>query len=190
MREQFHQVSTPAEIITKYEEREDEYKKRIEKLAGEIKTFARNLQISLISGLIVALLIVWAIWESDNEPLGFAHGLTLTSLMLAWLAVNYPASLRLSDMRQEKRKMEICAEDYFRKLTLLLYTLAFDDSERQKIMAITHTHFATRSAAEFLADWNPANDDKPHPISDVIEKIVRRKDDDSPPKPPETKPSA
>ena len=49
---QFRQVSTPAEIIAKYEEREGEYKKRIEELAGEIKTFARNLQIGLIFGLI------------------------------------------------------------------------------------------------------------------------------------------
>ena len=125
-----------------------------------------------------------------DSPLGAAHGLTLTSLMLAWLAVNYPASIRLSDMRKEKRKMEICAEDYFRKLTLLLYTLAFDDDERQKIMAITHAHFVTRSAAEFLADGNPASDDKSHPLFDFIAKIFRRKDDDSPPKPPETKPSA
>ena len=192
VREQFRQVSTPAEIIAKYEDREGKYKKRIGELAGEIKTFARNLQISLISGLIVALLIVAAIFwqQTGDKSLGFTHGFALTSLMLAWLAVNYPASIRLSDMRQEKRKMEICAEDYFRKLTLLLYTLAFDDSERQKIMAITHTHFATRSAAEFLADWNPASDDKSNPLFDAIEKIVRRKDDDSPPKPPETKPSA
>ena len=190
LREELRQVSDPGAIINLYEKREGEYKARIEKRAGEIKTFARNLQICLILGLaFIAILWFVFVFPKDKPPV-FAHGFALTSLILAWLAANYPAISRLNDMRKEKRKMEICAEDYFRKLTLARYTLASKGDEREKMMAVTHAHFATRSAAEFLADWNPASDDKTNPLFDAIEKIVRRKDDDSPPKPPETKPSA
>ena len=190
LHKQLQKVSDPGEVIAMYKAREDEYKARIEKLADEIKTFADGLRNRLTCGFAGIALIVGLILISGDSPLGFAHGFALTSLMLAWLAVNYPASIRLSDMRKDKRKMEICAEDYFRKLTLARYALASEGDERQKMMAVTHAHFATRSAAEFLADWNPASDDKSNPLFDSIEKIVRRKDDDSPPKPPETKPSA
>ena len=190
LREELRQVSDPGEIIAMYKAREDEYKAQIKALGDEIKTFADELHNRLAEGFVGIALFIVAILIFGDNPLGLAHGFTLTSLMLAWLAVNYPASIRLSDMRKEKRKMEICAEDYFRKLTLARYTLASKGDERQKMMAVTHAHFATRSAAEFLADWNPASDDKSNPLFDAIEKIVRRKDDDSPPKPPEAKPSA
>ena len=90
-------------------------------------------------------------------------------------------------MRKEKRKMEICAEDYFRKLTLVLYALTSEGDERQKMMAVTHAHFATRSTAEFLAEWNPANEDKSNPLLDAIERILHRKNDDPPSKTPEVK---
>ena len=187
LREELRKVSDPGEVIETYKKRENEYKAQIKALGDEIKTFADELRNRLTGGFAGIALIVGLILIFGDSPLGFAHGFALTSLMLAWLAVNYPASIRLSDMRKEKRKMEICAEDYFRKLTLARYTLASEGDERQKMMAVTHAHFATRSAAEFLADWNPASDDKSNPLFDSIEKIVRRKDDDSPPKPPETK---
>ena len=190
LREELRKVSDPGEVIETYKKRENEYKDQIKALGDEIKTFADELRNRLTGGFAGIALIVGLILIFGDSPLGFAHGFALTSLMLAWLAVNYPASIRLSDMRKEKRKMEICAEDYFRKLTLARYALASEGDERQKMMAVTHAHFATRSAAEFLADWNPASDDKSNPLFDSIEKIIRRKDDDSPPKPPETKPSA
>ena len=192
LRAQFDQFSDPDEIINLYKLRESKYNGRIEELAREIKTFANKLQISLILGLVGALLIVSVIfWQQPGDKLlGIRHGLALVSLTLAWLAANYPAIGRLGDLRKEKRKMEICVEDYFRKLTLVIYTLASEGDERKKMMAVTHAHFVTRSTAEFLADWNPPSDSKPHPMLDVIEKIRRRKDDDSPPKPPEAKPSA
>ena len=189
LREELRQVSDPSKIITMYQAREDKYNDRIRELAGEIKTFVDELQNRLAWGFGIVS-IVWSIFVLLTKPPVFAHGFALTSLMLVWLATNYPASIRLSDMRKEKRKMEICAEDYFRKLTLVLYTLASEGDERQKMMAATHAHFVTRSAAEFLADWNLASDDKSNPLLDSIEKIFRRKDDDSPPKPPEKKPSA
>ena len=148
----------------------------------------------MILGLAFILSILsvrFCVPQIDGKPPVFAHGFALTSLILAWLAVELSGDRAdLNDMRKEKRKMEICAEDYFRKLTLARYTLASKGDEREKMMAVTHAHFATRSAAEFLADWNPASDDKTNPLFDAIEKIVRRKDDDSPPKPPEKKPSA
>ena len=190
LREELRKVSDPGEVIETYKKRENEYKDQIKALGDEIKTFADELHNRLAEGFVGIAFFIVAILIFGDNPLGLAHGFTLTSLMLAWLAVNYPASIRLSDMRKEKRKMEICAEDYFRKLTLARYALASEGDERQKMMAVTHAHFATRSAAEFLADWNPANDDKSNPLFDSIEKILRRKDDDSPPKPPETKPSA
>ena len=190
LREELRKVSDPGEVIETYKKRENEYKAQIKALGDEIKTFADELRNRLTGGFAGIALIVLLILILGDSPLGAAHGFTLTSLMLAWLAVNYPASIRLSDMRKDKRKMEICAEDYFRKLTLARYALASEGDERQKMMAVTHAHFATRSAAEFLADWNPASDDKSNPLFDSIEKIIRRKDDDSPPKPPETKPSA
>ena len=190
LREELRKVSDPGEVIETYKKRENEYKAQIKALGDEIKTFADELHNRLAEGFVGIAFFIVAILIFGDNPLGLAHGFTLTSLMLAWLAVNYPASIRLSDMRKEKRKMEICAEDYFRKLTLARYALAADGDERKKMMAVTHAHFATRSAAEFLADWNPASDDKSNPLFDSIEKIVRRKDDDSPPKPPETKPSA
>ena len=190
LREELRKVSDPGEVIETYKKRENEYKTQIKALGDEIKTFADGLRNRLTCGFGYIALIVGGILILGDNPLGLAHGFTLTSLMLAWLAVNYPASIRLSDMRKEKRKMEICAEDYFRKLTLARYALAADGDERKKMMAVTHAHFATRSAAEFLADWNPASDDKSNPLFDAIEKIVHRKDDDSPPKPPEAKPPA
>ena len=190
LQEQLGQISEPVKIIAKYENRDAEYKKRIEELASEIKTFVEDLQNRLAAGFVGIALFVALILMIDDASLGFTHGFALTSLMLAWLAANYPASMRLNDMRKEKRKMEICVEDYFRKLTLVLYALAAKGDERQKMMAITHAHFATRSTAEFLADWNPPSDDKPHPILDIIEKIFPRKKDDSPQKSPETKPPA
>ena len=189
---QLRQISEPVKIITMYEKRGTEYKDRIAELEKTINAFANKLQISLILGLVVALLIVAAIFwqQTGNKSLGFTHGFTLASLTLAWLAANYPAIVRLGDLRKKKRKMEICVEDYFRKLTLVLYALAFKGDEREKMMAITHAHFVTRSTAEFLADENPSSDDKLHPLFDFIAKIFRRKDDDSSPKPPETKPPA
>ena len=184
LREQLRRVSDPAEITAMYKEREDEYKKRIGELAGEIKTFAGELRKHLVGGFaVIAILWFIFVFPKDESPV-FAHGFALTSLILAWLVANYPAIGRLNDMRKEKHKKEICAEDCFRKLILVLYTLAPEGDERQKMMAITHAHFATRSAAEFLADWNQASDDKSNPLLDVIEKILRRKNDDSPQKPP------
>ena len=187
LREELRKVSDPGEVIETYKKRENEYKDQIKALGDEIKTFADELHNRLAEGFVGIAFFIVAILIFGDNPLGLAHGFTLTSLMLAWLAVNYPASIRLSDMRKEKRKMEICAEDYFRKLTLARYALASEGDERQKMMAVTHAHFATRSAAEFLADWNPASDDKTNPLFDSIEKILRRKDDDPPPKTPETK---
>ena len=191
VREQFRQVSDPAEIIKLYKERDIEYKARVLELEKTIKASAKSLRNRLSGGFVcIVAFVVWLIFEFKFDSFNLTLSFTLASLTLAWLAAHYPESTRLNDMRKEKHKKEICVEDYFRKLTLVLYTLASEGDERKKMMAVTHAHFATRSTAEFLADWNPPSDDKSHPLFDFIAKIFRRKDDDSSPKPPETKPPA
>ena len=168
----------PGKVIAIYKAREGEYNTRIVELTKKIDAFAEDLHNRLAEGFVGIALFIVATLIFGDDPLGLVHGFALTSLMLAWLAVNYPASMRLNDMRKEKREMESCVEDYFRKLTLARYTQASKGDERQKMVAATHAHFATRSAAEFSVDRNPVSDDKSNPLLDFIKKTIGRKDGD------------
>ena len=55
----------------------------------------------------------------------------------------------------------------------------------QRLIAITHAHFATRSAAEFLAGWKQESGENLHPLTDAIDKAIRGAKDAASSKPTE-----
>ena len=208
---QLSQVSDPEEVVKSYQLRENAYHSQIKILNFRITIFNFCLSALLIGGF---ALIVYGVWHlvsgssdcgvpnrdgrvigyadyclSDRKGVSFATLFVIAPLTLAWIAVCFPLITHLLGLRKEKRLLQVCVEDYFRKQTLMLYTLRAQGEHRQRLIAITHAHFATRSAAEFLAGWKPESEENPNPLTDAIDKAIRGAEDAASSKPTEKSPS-
>ena len=204
---QLSQVSDPEEVVKSYQLRENAYHSQIKILNFRITIFNFCLSALLIGGF---ALIVYGVWHlvsgssdcgvpnrdgrvigyadyclSDRKGVSFATLFVIAPLTLAWIAVCFPLITHLLGLRKEKRLLQVCVEDYFRKQTLMLYTLRAQGEHRQRLIAITHAHFATRSAAEFLAGWKPESEENPNPLTDAIDKAIRGAEDAASSKPTE-----
>ena len=204
---QLRQVSDPAGIIKSYLLREKAYRFLIRTLDPRIKKFNFWLSAILIAGFVCIVGGVWHLVSgssdcgvpnrdgrvigyadyclSDRNGVSFATLFAIAPLTLAWLAVCFPLITHLLGLRKEKRLLQVCVEDYFRKQTLARYTLAAEGEHKQRLIAITHAHFATRSTAEFLAGWKPESEENSHPLTDAIDKAIRGDKDAAPSKPTE-----
>ena len=168
---QLRQVTDPGAILSLYDPGEKEYRRQIDILTPKIEKQKNWLFCILCVGFIfIAVGVGYLVSEKEAS---FTTLFVIAPLTLAWIAVCYPLISHLLGLRKEKRLMQVCAEDYFRKKALASYTLAAQGEHRQQLIAITHAHFATRSAAEFLAGWKPESEENPHPLMDAIEKAIR-----------------
>ena len=196
---ELRQVSDPAEIIKSYQRREREYCLQIRVIDRGIKKLNRWLSGVLIGGFSVIASAVSYAWQhlafgsSDCDiPNCFAHGfaivnccptdrgevsfaglLAIAPITLVLFTACFPLIAQLFNLRKEKRRLQVCVEDYFRKQTLARYTLVAEGEHKQRLIAITHAHFATRSTAEFLAGWKQESGENLHPLTDAIDKAIR-----------------
>ena len=166
------QVTDPGEILALYAPGEKEYRHQIEILTPKIEE-QKNLVFHILKTGFIAIFAGVGILSLVSGEVSFATLFVIAPLTLAWIAVCFPLINHLLGLRKEKRLLQVCVEDYFRKQTLARYTLAAEGEHRQRLIAITHAHFATRSAAEFLAGWKPESEENPHPLTDAIDKAIR-----------------
>ena len=168
---QLRQVTDPGAIFSLYDPGEKEYRRQIDILTPKIEKQKDWLFGILCVGFIA---IVGGVgYLVFKKEASFTTLFVIAPLTLAWIAVCFPLISHLLGLRKEKRLMQVCAEDYFRKKALARYTLAAEGEHKQRLIAITHAHFATRSAAEFLAGWKPESEENLHPLMDAIEKAIR-----------------
>ena len=168
---QLRQVTDPGAIFSLYDPGEKEYRRQIDILTPKIEKQKDWLFGILCAGFIAIVGGVgYLVFEKEAS---FTILFVIAPLTLAWIAVCFPLISHLLGLRKEKRLMQVCAEDYFRKKALARYTLAAEGEHRQRLIAITHAHFATRSAAEFLAGWKPESEENPNPLPDAIDKAIR-----------------
>ena len=209
------QVTDPVEIIKSYEGREKTYNDQISELDSKIENRTSWLFGVLIVGFLTIAVVVFEVWRrlafgsSDCEmPNCSAHGVVIVNccptdrgevsfaglfaiapLTLVLFTACFPLIAHLFNLRKEKRRLQVCVEDYFRKQTLVRYTLVAKDEHKQQLIATTHAHFATRSTAEFLAGWKPESEENPNPLTDAIGKAIRDAKDAASRKPTEKSPS-
>ena len=168
---QLRQVTDPGAILSLYDPGEKEYRSQIKNLTPEIEKQKNWLFGILCVGFIaIGGGVGYLVFKKEAS---FTTLFVIAPLTLAWIAVCYPLISHLLGLRKEKRLMQVCAEDYFRKKALARYTLAAEGEHKQRLIAITHAHFATRSAAEFLAGWKPESEENPNPLTDAIDKAIR-----------------
>ena len=213
--EQLRQTTDPLKIIESYEGREKDYRDQISELDSKIENRTSWLFGVLIVGFLTIAVVVFEVWRrlafgsSDCEmPNCSAHGVVIVNccptdrgevsfaglfaiapLTLVLFTACFPLIAHLFNLRKEKRRLQVCVEDYFRKQTLVRYTLLAKDEHKQRLIAITHAHFATRSTAEFLAGWKPESEENPNPLTDAIDKAIRGIKDAASSKPTEKSPS-
>ena len=166
------QVTDPGEILALYAPGEKEYRHQIEILTPKIEE-QKNLVFRILKTGFIAIFAGVGVLSLVSGEVSFATLFVIAPLTLAWIAVCFPLINHLLGLRKEKRLLQVCVEDYFRKQTLARYTLAAEGEHRQRLIAITHAHFATRSAAEFLAGWKPESEENPNPLTDAIDKAIR-----------------
>ena len=168
---QLRQITDPGAIFSLYDPGEKEYRCQIKNLTPEIKK-QKNWLFGILCVGFTAIVggVGYLVFEKEAS---FTTLFVIAPLTLAWIAVCFPLISHLLGLRKEKRLMQVCAEDYFRKKALARYTLAAEGEHRQRLIAITHAHFATRSAAEFLAGWKPESEENPNPLTDAIDKAIR-----------------
>ena len=205
------QVTDPVEIIKSYQDRGDKYVKQINSINWGSRFFIFLLSVILIGGFLAITFVVFYAWgylafgssdcdipncsapgvviSTDRGKVSFAGLLAIAPIMLALFTACFPFIAQLFNLWKEKRRLQVCVEDYFRKQTLVRYTLLAKDEHKQRLIAITHAHFATRSAAEFLAGWKQESEENSHPLTDAIGKAIRGAKDAASRKPTE-KPSS
>ena len=169
---QLRQVTDPGAILSLYDPGEKEYRRQIDILTPKIER-QKNWVFSVLAYGFIFIAIGVGFLAYSQDSASFTILFVIPPLTLTWIAVCFPLISHLLGLRKEKRLMQVCAEDYFRKKALASYTLAAQGEHRQQLIAITHAHFATRSAAEFLAGWKPESEENPHPLMDAIEKAIR-----------------
>ena len=193
------QTTDPADIAKLYRRRENAYRRIITILDRGITKFTLRLSRILIVGFSVIAIAVSVTWllltfgSSDCDiPNCSAHGIVIVNccltgrgevsfagllaiapLTLVLFTACFPLIAQLFNFRKEKRRLQVCIEDYFRKQTLANYTLVAEGEHKQRLIAITHAHFATRSTAEFLAGWKPESEENSHPLTNAIDKAIR-----------------
>ena len=189
------QVTDPVEIIKSYQDRGDKYVKQINSINWGSRFFIFLLSVILIGGFLAITFVVFYAWgylafgssdcdipncsapgvviSTDRGKVSFAGLLAIAPIMLALFTACFPFIAQLFNLWKEKRRLQVCVEDYFRKQTLVRYTLVAKDEHKQQLIAITHAHFATRSAAEFLAGWKQESEENQHPLTDAIGKAIR-----------------
>ena len=201
------QVTDPVDIIKSYQDRGDKYVKQIKGINYKIMSFNLLLSVILIGGFSAIAIKLYNAWQrlafglsdcdipnclahsivisTDRGEVSFAGLFAIAPLTLVLFTACFPLIAHLFNLRKEKRHLQICVEDYFRKQTLVRYTLLAKDEHKQQLIAITHAHFATRSAAEFLAGWKPESEENPNPLTDAIDKAIRGAEDAASSKPTE-----
>ena len=201
------QVTDPVDIIKSYQDRGDKYVKQINSINWGSRFFIFLLSVILIGGFLAITFVVFYAWgylafgssdcdipncsapgvviSTDRGKVSFAGLLAIAPIMLALFTACFPFIAQLFNLWKEKRRLQVCVEDYFRKQTLVRYTLLAKDEHKQRLIAITHAHFATRSAAEFLAGWKPESEENPNPLTDAIDKAIRGAEDAASSKPTE-----
>ena len=189
------QVTDPVDIIKSYQDRGDKYVKQINSINWGSRFFIFLLSVILIGGFLAITFVVFYAWgylafgssdcdipncsapgvviSTDRGKVSFAGLLAIAPIMLALFTACFPFIAQLFNLWKEKRRLQVCVEDYFRKQTLVRYTLLAKDEHKQRLIAITHAHFATRSAAEFLAGWKQESEENSHPLTDAIDKAIR-----------------
>ena len=169
---QLRQVTDPGAIFSLYDPGEKEYRHQIDILTPKIEKQKDQIFYILAYGFVLIAIGVGSL-AYNQDSASFTILFVIPPLTLTWIAVCFPLISHLLGLRKEKRLMQVCAEDYFRKKALARYTLAAEGEHKQQLIAITHAHFATRSAAEFLAGWKPESEENLHPLMDAIEKAIR-----------------
>ena len=189
------QVTDPVEIIKSYQDRGDKYVKQIKGINCKIMSFNLLLSVILIGGFSAIAIKLYNAWQrlafglsdcdipnclahsivisTDRGEVSFAGLFAIAPLTLVLFTACFPLIAHLFNLRKEKRHLQICVEDYFRKQTLVRYTLLAEGEHKQQLIAITHAHFATRSTAEFLAGWKQESGENLHPLTDAIDKAIR-----------------
>ena len=196
---ELRQVSDPEKIVKSYQRRERVYRRQIKDLDCGIILFTSLLSVILIGGFSAIAFAVSYAWQylvfgsSDCDiPNCSAHGIVIVNccptnrgevsfagllaiapITLALFTACFPLIAHLFNLRKEKRRLQVCVEDYFRKQTLARYTLLAEGEHKQRLIATTHAHFATRSTAEFLAGWKQESEENSHPLTDAIAKAIR-----------------
>ena len=189
------QVTDPVDIIKSYQDRGDKYVKQINSINWGSRFFIFLLSVILIGGFLAITFVVFYAWgylafgssdcdipncsapgvviSTDRGKVSFAGLLAIAPIMLALFTACFPFIAQLFNLWKEKRRLQVCVEDYFRKQTLVRYTLLAQGEHKQRLIAITHAHFATRSTAEFLAGWKQESGENLHPLTDAIDKAIR-----------------
>ena len=200
-------VTDPAEIIESYKSRGDKYVKQIKGINCKIMSFNLLLSVILIGGFSAIAIKLYNAWQrlafglsdcdipnclahsivisTDRGEVSFAGLFAIAPLTLVLFTACFPLIAHLFNLRKEKRHLQICVEDYFRKQTLVRYTLLAEGEHKQQLIAITHAHFATRSTAEFLAGWKQESGENLHPLMGAIDKASRGAKDAASSKPTE-----
>ena len=201
------QVTDPVDIIKSYQDRGDKYVKQIKGINYKIMSFNLLLSVILIGGFSAIAIKLYNAWQrlafglsdcdipnclahsivisTDRGEVSFAGLFAIAPLTLVLFTACFPLIAHLFNLRKEKRHLQICVEDYFRKQTLVRYTLLAKDEHKQQLIAITHAHFATRSTAEFLAGWKQESGENLHPLTGAIDKAIRGAEDATSSKPTE-----
>ena len=208
---ELRQVSDPGKIVKSYQRRERVYRLKIKGINCGIILFTLLLSVILIGGFSAIAFAVSYAWQylvfgssdcdipncsahgvvivnccpTDRREVSFAGLFAIAPLTLVFFTACFPLITHLFNLRKEKRRLEVCVEDYFRKQTLARYTLLAEGEHKQRLIAVTHAHFATRSTAEFLAGWKPESEENPNPLTDAIGKATRGVKDAAPSKPAE-----